>query len=55
MKLTLTPTDKIETLDGKPARLWTGETEAGVPVHAWIYAVSPQTHDAAQLAAFDAE
>ena len=55
MKLTLTPTDKFETFDGKPMRLWKGETEAGVPVHAWIHAVSPQTHDATQLAAFDAE
>ena len=55
MKLTLVPTDRIETHEGAPARLWMGETETGVPVHAWIRAVSPQTFDASALLAFETE
>jgi hypothetical protein len=26
--------------------VWTGETETGTPVRAWVRMVSPQTHDA---------
>ena len=55
MKLTdLIPTDRIEQFQGSPARLWTGRTDAGVEVHVWVHAIQPQTHDAQQLAAFDA-
>lgn len=46
MKLSLEPTDRIETVEGQPCRVWTGETADGIPVHAWIRMVSPQTHDA---------
>jgi hypothetical protein len=52
MKLTLEPTDKIQSIDGSPSRLWTGVTEKGVPVHAYIRCVSPQTHDAEANAEF---
>lgn len=45
MKLTLEPTDKIQTIDGARCRLWTGTTASGIPVHAYIAAVSPQTND----------
>ena len=55
MKLTLSPTDKIETIEGAPCRRWEGTTESGVPVHAWIRAVSPQTHDKEANATFDRE
>jgi hypothetical protein len=46
MKLTLTPTSEFETVEGCPCRVWTGETETGTPVRAWVRMVSPQTHDA---------
>lgn len=51
--LDLTPTDRIESFQGSPARLWTGKTDAGVEVHVWVHAIQPQTHDPAQLAAFE--
>lgn len=55
MKLHLDPTDRIETVQGTPCRLWAGTTGTGVPVHCWIAIVQPQTHDSSLLAAFDAE
>lgn len=55
MKLTLEPTDRIQTIEGAPCRLWTGTTDSGVPVHAFIRCVSPQTHDAEANALFDRE
>lgn len=54
MKLTLEPTGQIETVKGTLARVWTGATDAGVPVKVWIACVQPQTADAGQLAAFEA-
>ena len=53
MKLTLEPTDRIERVEGTPCRVWSGTTEAGVPVLAYVAVVQPQTHDAEQLAAFE--
>ncbi len=55
MKLSISPTPTIETIEGAPCRLWVGVTDAGTPVHAWVRCLSPQTHDAAQLAVFDRE
>lgn len=56
MKLTLTPTATVDTVDGKiPARIWEGTTDAGVPVKAWIALIQPQTDDEALLVAFDEE
>lgn len=55
MKLTLEPTAKIDHINGQPHRVWTGTTDQGVPVHAWIAAVSPQTHDPEANALFDRE
>ena len=54
MMLSLAPTDRIERVEGTPCRVWIGTTEAGTPVHVWIAIVQPQTHDPAQLAAFEA-
>ena len=37
MKITLTSTTKLVTLDGVVlARVWEGETDSGIPVHAFI-------------------
>jgi hypothetical protein len=55
MQLTLTPTDRIEQVDGRPHRVWTGTSDKGVPVEAWIRLVQPQTHDGDALAEFDRE
>jgi len=56
MKMTLTATDTIDTVNGKiEARIWEGTTDAGVPVKAWIAVIQPQTDDEALLAAFDDE
>lgn len=45
MKVTLSPTGKIDTINGVSARLWEGEDDSGTPVKAWIATISPQTHD----------
>ena len=55
MKLTIEPTDRIETFDGAPCRIWTGRTESGVEVILCVRALSPQTHDPEALAVFDRE
>lgn len=44
MKLTLEP-KALEMVQGVQCRRWEGVTDKGVPVHAWIRMVSPQTHD----------
>jgi hypothetical protein len=54
VKLSLQPTGDIERVQGIPCRVWIGETDAGVPVKAWVAIVQPQTHDEGQLAAFEA-
>lgn len=55
MKLILEPTATIEMIEGQPCRRWEGVTDEGTPVHVWIRMLSPQTHNAAALAAFDRE
>jgi hypothetical protein len=40
---------------GGEARRWTGATEGGIPVVAYIAAISPQTEDPAVLAGFAGE
>ncbi|QAY96670.1 hypothetical protein CWB41_13815 [Methylovirgula ligni] len=55
MKLTLEPTDRFQRIDGAYCRIWTEATDTGVPVHAYIRCVSPQTHDAEANALFDRE
>jgi len=55
MQIKLEPTDRIETVEGLPHRVWKGETDKGVPLLAWIAIVEPQTHDAEQLASFENE
>lgn len=55
MIITITNTRKIVHLESTPARIWIGETEAGVPVHVYVTRISPQTHDAEALRVFDAE
>lgn len=54
MKLSLEPTDRVETVQGTPCRVWSGITDAGTPVLAFVAVVQPQTHDPEQLAAFEA-
>lgn len=54
MKVTIESKDII-SLDGVRCRRWTGETDAGVPVEAFVHRISPQTHDADKLATFEAE
>ena len=45
MKLHLEPTTRLWAIGGVPCRLWKGTTDDNVPVHAFVLAVSPQTHD----------
>ena len=53
MKLTLEPTDRIERVEGTPCRVWSGTTDRGVSILAYVAVVQPQTHDPDQLAAFE--
>jgi hypothetical protein len=55
MRMTITSTDHLVTLNGVPARVWEGETVTGVKVACYITRISPQTHDADALRAFEAE
>lgn len=36
MKITVTSTERIVTLNGVQARIWEGETSSGIPVHCFI-------------------
>lgn len=40
MKLTLESTTQIVKLDGIPARVWEGQTDSGVRVHAFVTRVA---------------
>lgn len=55
MKLTIEPTDRFESVNGQPHRIWKGTNEAGTPVHVYVRTIQPQTHDAAALEVFDRE
>lgn len=54
MKITLTSTTKIVMLkpgplaDGVPARVWEGETESGIKVHAFITRVAIDKNENAE-------
>ena len=52
--LTLTPTDRIEAVEGQECRIWTGQDDTGAPVVAFIRLVSPQTHEPDVNARFEA-
>lgn len=45
MKMTLQSTNKIVEINGIKARIWEGETEKGIPVHAFIPRVSAEVRD----------
>lgn len=36
MKITVSSTEQIVEFNGVPARVWTGETDSGIPVHCFI-------------------
>lgn len=54
MELRLSPTDRIERVQGTPCRVWSGKTDEGTAVLAFVAVVQPQTHDPDKLAAFEA-
>lgn len=45
MKLTLESTTKTLDIDGVPARIWEGHTEAGIPCHAYITRIAVDKAD----------
>ncbi len=50
MKMTLSSTTKIVELNGVPARIWEGQTEKGIPIHAFVTRVAVhKDDDAAEL------
>ncbi len=55
MKITISSTEQLVTLNGVPARIWEGRTDSGTPVRCFVTRISPQTHDPVALAAFEAE
>ena len=52
MHITLEPTATIERVNGVPARLWTGRTDQGIEITAWINFVRVRAD--ADAAAFEA-
>lgn len=55
MRITVESTQVVVGIQAIAARRWEGVTEGGIPVVALITRISPQTHDAAALAQFEAE
>ncbi len=56
MKISLEATTKIVELNGVPARIWEGETERGVPVHAYITRLAVNAEAAPrEIAVFERE
>ena len=52
MKVTLENTTKIVNLNGVPARVWEGQTESGIPCHAFITRIAvARDEDASQFEA----
>jgi hypothetical protein len=50
MKITLESTDKIVRLNGVESRVWQGQTESGVPCHAFITLIAvDKTEDHTQF------
>jgi len=37
MKITITSTTKLTTIEGVPCRIWEGVTERGVPCHVFVH------------------
>ena len=53
MKVSLESTTKIVELNGMPARIWEGETDSGIKVHAFITRIAALITE--NLAQFEAE
>lgn len=55
MKLTIEPTRLVQRIEGASCRIWKGADENGTEVEVWVRMLSPLTHDAALLEAFERE
>lgn len=53
MKVTLESTTKVVHVDGVPARIWEGQTESGIAVHAFITRIA--VHKDADASQFERE
>jgi len=53
VKVTLESTSKIVEVNGVPCRIWQGETESGIPVHAFITRIA--VHKDADASQFERE
>lgn len=53
MKVILENTDKIVELNGVPARVWEGETDSGIKVHAFITRIA--VHKSEDTSQFERE
>lgn len=53
MKVTLQSTTKLVELNGVPARIWEGETESGIKVHAFMTRIAAREGE--DLSQFEAE
>ena len=55
MKIILEGTSKIITLNDVQCRVWEGFTEEGIPCHAYIANISPDTTDERQRSYFHSD
>lgn len=53
MKVNLESTTKMVNLNGVPARIWEGQTESGIPVHAFVTRIA--VHKDSDTDQFEAE
>lgn len=45
VKITITSTNKLTTIEGVPCRIWEGVTERGVPCHVFVHRLAVQSVD----------
>ena len=56
MTVTLESTTKIVRLDGMPTRVWEGQTDSGIPVHAYLARIAvAEGREAEDYARFEQE
>ncbi|MCX5495765.1 hypothetical protein OSH11_13710 [Kaistia dalseonensis] len=55
MNITIRNTDRLIDVNGVPARIWEGQTDAGVPVLCLVTRISPQSLDPAAIETFARE
>ena len=49
MKIEIEPTDQLVTSNGSLCQIWTGETESGIPIEAFVQCVKVESSESARF------